>query len=112
MFKGYISVMLALAIPSLVVSDELPQGPLLQRFGDAINQLPIPASPPEATDATHKLDISGQEVFIKISDSKRRKLEMTDNPSIDNMQIRDRDACRRVQAAVSGQGRQLSLGCE
>ncbi|QXI57050.1 hypothetical protein HU759_018265 [Pseudomonas sp. OE 28.3] len=111
-FKGYIVAMLAVAISTLVAAEELPQGPLLQRFGDAINELPKPASPPEAKATPRELRIEGQEALNHPGRPAMRDMEKTGNPSIDNMHARDRDACRRVQAAALGQGRGLSLVCE
>lgn len=112
MFKGCIVAMLAVAISSLVVAEELPQGPLLQRFGDAIKELPKPASPPEAKATPRELHLEGQEALNHPGRPAMRDMEKTGNPSIDNMYARDRDACRRVQAAALGQGKGLSLVCE
>ncbi|WP_139213479.1 hypothetical protein [Pseudomonas costantinii] len=112
MFKGYIVAMLAVAVSTLVLADELPQGPLLQRFGDAINELPKPASPPETKAAPRELHLEGQEALNHPGSPAKRELEKTGNPSIDNMHARDRDACRRVQAAALGQGKGFSLSCE
>lgn len=112
MFKGYIVAMLAVAISTLVVAEELPQGPLLQRFGDAINELPKPPSPPEAKATPRELHFEGQEALNHPGRPAMRDMEKTGNPSIDKMHTRDRDACRRVQAAALGQGKSLSLVCD
>lgn len=94
-FKGYETVLLTLVISATAVADELPQGPLLQRFGETINQLPKPASPPEAKPVPRELHIEGQEALNHPGTPVRHDPETTGNPSIDNMQARDRDACRR-----------------
>jgi len=104
--------LLTLGISTMVVADELPQGPLLQRFGETINELPKPASPPAAKPVPRELHIEGQEALNHPGTPVRRESEKTGNPSIDNMQARDRDACRRIQAAALGQGKGLGLGCE
>lgn len=111
-FKGYCIALLTLVISTTVVADELPQGPLLQRFGETINELPKPASPPEAKLVPRELHIEGQEALNHPGTPSRPGPETTGNPSIDNMQARDRDACRRVQSAALGKGKGLSLGCE
>ncbi|ONH39936.1 hypothetical protein BLL38_18205 [Pseudomonas gessardii] len=113
-FKRYGAVLLALLISTQAVSDELPQSPLLQRFGEAIHELPKPASPPEAKPKPipRELHIEGQEALNHPGTPVRPEFEKTGNPSIDNMQARDRDMCRRVQAAALWKGESLGLGCE
>lgn len=111
-FKEYTVAMLAVAISTFVVAEELPQGPLLQRFGDAINELPKPASPPAAKTTPRELHLEGEEALNHPGRPAMREMEKTGNPSIDNMHARDRGACRRVQTAALGQGKGLSLVCE
>lgn len=110
-FKGYGVALLTSVIATLVVADELPESPLLQRFGAAINELPKPAAPPEVKPVPRELHIEGQEALNHPGTPVRRESEKTGNPSIDNMQARDRDACRRVQAAALWQGKGL-FNCE
>lgn len=96
----------------MAAADELPQGPLLQRFGEAINQLPKPAAPPQVKPVPREIHIEGLEALNQPGYPVRPESEKTGNPSIDNMHARDRGACQRVRAEALGRGKGLSLGCE
>lgn len=111
-FKGYSTGLLALVMSTMVLADELPDGPLLQRFGAAINELPKPESPPEAKPVPRELHINWQEALNQPCTPFWRASEETENPTIDNMQARDREACRRINAAALQKGKGMILFCE
>ncbi len=111
-FKGYSTALLTLLMSTTVAADELPEGPLLQRFGAAINELPKPAAPPEAKPVPRELPSEGLEALNHPGTPVRREFEKTGNPTIDNMRARDQDACRRVRGAAIWLGNAQALGCE
>ena len=91
----YSALSLAVVLSTMVVAHELPDSPLLERFGEAINQLPKPASPPEAKHVPRVLGAQELDALNYPGTPVRPEPNTTGNPTIDNMEARDRAACIR-----------------